>query len=189
MQSIQNIRIKNIESTLIVVATNYYCTLNILLSLLHFKKLIAHFWSRETFDHYYDDYYDGDVNFQYNEVDRIGLSFDEDYYEEEVRRSKFLEPIANQDDVLICEATSTFKDQIGIEKWCTDNCNHVPRNCPESMCVCRGSAQETFNEIETVILSCKPTQPFKHVSGMTKWCEDNCNGATKFCPETFCNCM
>ena len=146
-------------------------------------------YSRDAFDYYYD-YYNGDINFQYNEIDRIGLSLDEDYFEEEERSSKFL-PLITSDDVLICHPTSTYRDQIGMKKWCMDNCNHIPKNCPESMCVCRGSgsAQENLNEIETVTLTCKPTQPFKHVSGMKNWCEDNCNGATKFCPETFCNCM
>ena len=142
---------------------------------------------RDVLDYYYV-YYDGDLNFQYNEIDRIGTSFEEDYFEEEERSSKNLQPLPNN-DVLICEPTATYKDHIGIKKWCTDNCNHVPKNCPESMCVCQGSAQENLLKIEETLLICRPTQPFKHVTGMTKWSEDNCNGATKFCPETFCNCM
>ena len=142
---------------------------------------------RDAFDYYFD-YYEGDLNFQYNEIDRIGISYEEDFFDEEERSSKNLVS-SPKDDVLICEPTSPYKDQIGIKKWCTDNCNHVPKNCPESMCVCRGSTQEILNTIETTLLTCKPTKPFEHVSGMTNWCEDNCNGATKFCPETFCICM
>ena len=86
--------------------------------------------------------------------------------------------------------TSTFKAQIGMKKWCNDNCNHVPKNCPESMCFCKSEFSNQVEEPEEEErLICKPTNPFKHVIGMTKWCDDNCNGATKFCPETFCTCM
>ena len=96
------------------------------------------------------------------------------------------------DVILVCEPTSTFKAQDGMKQWCNDNCNHVPKNCPSSMCVCKGdSSGEFLNGIEAEEdrIVCAPTTPFKHVSGMTKWCDDNCNGATKFCPETFCTCM
>ena len=139
-----------------------------------------------VFDYY--DYYNGDYNFQqYNQIDRIGV-FDADYYDEEDRTSKDDES-DDHDTLLDCEATSTFKNQVGMKKWCNDNCNHVPKNCPKSMCSCKSesSTEETNEEDEHLI--CKPTNPFKHVIGMTKWCDDNCNGATKFCPETFCTCM
>ena len=116
--------------------------------------------------------------------------FDTDYYDEEDRTST--ENKINQNILLDCEPSSTYKDHIGMKKWCNDNCNHVPKNCPESMCVCKSEFSNIFDEEdveEEDHLICKPTHPYKHVIGMTKWCDDNCNGATSFCPETVCTCM
>ena len=115
--------------------------------------------------------------------------FDYDYIY--VDDTESLKDVNVDENLLICEPTSTFKAQIGMEKWCNDNCNHVPQNCPASMCQCKSDSDTSIsNDVNTEeeTLICKPTNPFRYVPGMSKWCDDNCNGATKYCPDTYCTC-
>ena len=136
------------------------------------------------------EYFGDEYDYHYNEIDRIDRH---DYAiwpsEREIDRSGSGQKVNS--DILNCEATSTFKAQIGMTQWCNENCNHVPRNCPESMCVCRNTLSGISNELEITRkhLICKPAKLYKYVPGMSKWCDDNCNGILKFCPETVCMCM
>ena len=133
------------------------------------------------------EYYEDEYDYHYNEIDRQdnGILV----FEKENSRSGSGQKINS--DFLNCEPTSTFIGQIGMKQWCNDNCNNVPKNCPNSVCVCKNTFLGTSNGLETTRkrLICKPTKLYKHVAGMSKWCDNNCNGIPTFCPETFCMCM
>ena len=139
---------------------------------------------------YYYDYYNGEYDYHYNEIDRHD-TFDTTYIDEENDRSSRNDGQKVSDNMLNCEATSAWSGQPAMRQWCNDNCNHVPKNCPASMCVCKNSFSELSNKVEIVNedLICKPTKPYQSIPGMARWCDDNCNGITKFCPETYCTCM
>jgi len=35
-----------------------------------------------------------------------------------------------------CVAIGSYKSVPGMSKWCNENCNHTPRNCPQTHCQC-----------------------------------------------------
>ena len=37
---------------------------------------------------------------------------------------------------LQCQAVYPYEGE-AVDKWCDENCNHVPAFCPESHCMCR----------------------------------------------------
>ena len=122
-----------------------------------------------------------------NKINERDLILIEDYFDEEDHEGENL--ILSQNyDVLICEPTLQYKETIGVEKWCNDNCNFVPKNCPKSICICQVSIHERLYEREEFVVICEPKEIFKNVAGMSSWCKDNCNGPTRFCPKTFCSC-
>ncbi|XP_052785654.1 uncharacterized protein LOC128221204 [Mya arenaria] len=39
-------------------------------------------------------------------------------------------------DTTDCHAIGSFASRLGMDQWCTDNCNATPTNCPNTMCSC-----------------------------------------------------
>ena len=52
-----------------------------------------------------------------------------------------------------CSGAGAWEGDASMTNWCTANCNHIPPNCPASMCRCAG-AEKT---VEVVVKECVAT--------------------------------
>lgn len=83
-----------------------------------------------------------------------------------------------------CSGAGAWEGDDSMANWCTANCNHVPRNCPGSMCRCDGADEP----VEVVVKECLATGPWTGNGAMNSWCADNCNNTPAFCPSSMCAC-
>ena len=94
-------------------------------------------------------------------------------------------PTTGNPGQLSCEGVGAWNTP-AMADWCNTNCNHVPKNCPATHCVCNEEAATTTTE-DPDHLNCEGVGVW-NTPAMAEWCTSNCNHVPSYCPASHCIC-
>ena len=80
----------------------------------------------------------------------------------------------------------SWRSRPTFDQWCTSNCSQG--FCPQFFCKCYDDEDGDNDNFTPTMLKCKAKGRYRFIPGMERWCTDNCNSKTKFCPKGICQC-
>ena len=78
-----------------------------------------------------------------------------------------------------CRPVGLYAKQVGMKKWCVDNC--ALGNCPASHCTCADPEEE-----DESAKKCEAVGAWRGNEGTKNWCLTNCAFTPPNCPPSMC---